>query len=522
MRIGGWQATQRSRMAACFGLFLTVVLAAGVWGELALRLNYDAGWLITVAEQTLGGRRLYTDIVEINPPLIVWLTQLPVRAARLFGIDSILAFRIFVFAMIAGSVGLMRRPAHQVLGRNHSNFLLLIAVALVPLTWKYFGEREHLAVILLAPYLIINSSDAAPGTTVPTRVAAGLLAGLGFSLKPHFAPLFLITCVLRRRPWRTLAGFEHQAAALAAMVLYAMAALPSLQDYLALVRTYGGLYWQLLHRPGLEILFGNAAGLTAIATMLTYAGLRPTIARPSVPDSLAVACCWFLAVVVLQGKGLSYHYYPAFVLGLLTIGWVLLDPEPARPVSPRQSFRVVAAALLAAALSLGAARTAWSLVDDVGPEAGKFGELVRLIDRLAPGGRFAALDMELAESFPAANYTTASWDLGWPSIWFIEPVYRAELQAGMVLRTHEPAAMTGAERAGYSSVVRQLIGRRPDVLLFRRAVPGARSGTDRFDFLPYFTKDSALDDLLARCYERLADTLGRAVFRRSRRPGRCQ
>lgn len=461
MTTGGWQATQRSRMAVCFGLFLTVALAAGVWGELALRLNYDVGWLITVAEQTLDGRRLYTDIVEINPPLIVWLTQVPVRAARLFGIDSILAFRIFVFAMIAVSVGLMRRPARQVLGKNHSNFLLLIAVALVPLTWKYFGEREHLAVILLAPYLIINAVDTAPATTLRTRVAAGLLAGVGFSLKPHFVPLFLISCVLRRRPWRTLAGFEHQAAALAAMVLYALAALPSLPNYLALVRTYGALYWQLLHRPGLEILLGHAAGLTAIAAMLTYAGLRPTIARRSVPDSLAAACCWFLAAVVLQGKGLSYHYYPAFVLGLLTTAWVLLDPAQPLPVSPRRSFRFVAAALLAAALLLGAARTAWSLVDDVGPEAGEFGELIRLVDRLAPGGTFAALDMELAESFPAANYTTASWDLGWPSIWFIEPVYRAELRAGTMLRMHDPAAMREAERAGYWSVVGQLIDRRP-------------------------------------------------------------
>jgi hypothetical protein len=505
---------RRTGVTVGLSVVLALVLVAGLWSELALRLNYDVGWLITAAERALDGRRLYAEIIEINPPLIVWLTQVPVLLGRAVGISPILAFRLFVLAMIAVSIALVRNPARAALGRNHTNFLLLASAAFVPLTWKYFGEREHLATILLTPYLVANAREATAATTRRSRIAAGALAGIGFSLKPHFVPLFLISVLIPRRPWRKLAGSEHQAAAVGVMILYALAALPGLGRYLNLVHLYGGLYWQLLHRPILEVLFGHAAGLTGIASMLAYAGLRPTLRRRGVPDSLALGCCWFLVAAALQGKGLSYHYYPAFVLGLLTLGWVLLDPAPRVPSSSAIPFRPIAASLLAGALALGGARTVWSLVDDVGPTAGRFGELVRMLDTLAPGGTFASLDVELGENFPAANYTTATWDLGWPSIWFIEPVYRDQLRQGAVLRIHEPVRMPPAERAAYSSVVKQLVDRHPDVLLFRRSVPGAVSGTDRFDFLRYFTQDSSLSSLLGRCYRRLPDTIGRAVFLR--------
>lgn len=510
---------RRTGVTVGLSAVLALVLVAGLWSELALRVNYDVGWLITAAERTLDGRRLYAEIIEINPPLIVWLTQVPVLLGRAVGISPILAFRLFVLTIIAVSIALMRSPARAALGRNHTSFLLLASAAFVPLTWKYFGEREHLAVILLAPYLVVNACGAAAATTRRSRIVAGALAGIGFSLKPHFVPLFLISVLLPRRPWRTLAGIEHQVAALGVMTLYGLAALPGLDLYLNLVHLYGGLYWRLLHRPILEVVFGHAAGLTGIASMLAYAGLRPALRQRGVPDSLAVGCCWFLIAAALQGKGLSYHYYPAFVLGLLTLGWVLLDPAPRVSSSSAMPFRPIAAGLLAGALALGGARTIWSLFDDVGPTAGKFGELVRMLDTLAPRGTFASLDVELAENFPAANYTTATWDLGWPSIWFIEPVYRDQLRRGAVLRIHEPVRMLPAERAAYSSVVSQLVDRHPDVLLFRRSLPGAVSGTDRFDFLRYFTQDTSLSSLLARCYRRLPDTLGRAVFLRRESSG---
>lgn len=503
------------RGVAGLNVCLALIVVVGVWSELALRLNYDVGWLLAAAEHLIEGQRLYVDIVEINPPLILWVTEMAVRAGRAVGVDSILAFRLLVLSLSAISVGLLRRPARALLQQNHTSFLLLLAAAFVPLTWKYFGEREHLAAILVIPYLILNARGGAEGVAGGTRIAAGILAGIGFSLKPHFVPLLLITLWLGRRPWQGLAGLEHQAAALGVMALYGICALPGLPAYLALVRTYGPLYWQLLHRPILEVAFGHASALTAIASMLVYVGLRPAMRNRAVPDSLAVACCWFLIAAVLQGKGLAYHYYPAFVLGLLTLGWALLDPAPRVAIPSRVPFRTVASVLLGGSLLLGGARTVWSLFDDVGPGAGRFGELVRLLDTLAPRGTFASLDFELAENFPAANYTTATWDLGWPSVWFIQPVYRDQLRTGAVLRMHRLDEMPPAERAAYTSVVRQLVSRHPDVVLFRRATPGATSGTDRFDFLMYFAGDSSLVDLLGRCYGRLPDTLGRAIFRRT-------
>ena len=41
----------------------------------------DVAWLLYVARKWLGGERLYEDLVEVNPPLIVWIYALPAMAA---------------------------------------------------------------------------------------------------------------------------------------------------------------------------------------------------------------------------------------------------------------------------------------------------------------------------------------------------------------------------------------------------------------------------------------------------------
>src|SRR3954452_11397596 len=86
-------------LAAASLLFATLLLA-----EFRRPLNSDSAWLLYVARRVVQGDRLYIDLIEINPPLIVWL-QIPVVAlAHAVGSSPATTLRVFVLVWVALSL----------------------------------------------------------------------------------------------------------------------------------------------------------------------------------------------------------------------------------------------------------------------------------------------------------------------------------------------------------------------------------------------------------------------------------
>ena len=56
-----------------FALLAAVIVLLGTVPQLLARPIPDVSWLLYVAERILDGARPYVDVVEVNPPLIVWL-----------------------------------------------------------------------------------------------------------------------------------------------------------------------------------------------------------------------------------------------------------------------------------------------------------------------------------------------------------------------------------------------------------------------------------------------------------------
>ena len=60
---------------------LAVVIAIVLFTMLRSPLKDDVAWLLYVARRWLAGRELYVDVVEVNPPLIVWISAIPMQIA---------------------------------------------------------------------------------------------------------------------------------------------------------------------------------------------------------------------------------------------------------------------------------------------------------------------------------------------------------------------------------------------------------------------------------------------------------
>ena len=205
------------------GLLVSLSLAA----ELRSYARPDTGFLLDAAARMLGGAQLYTDVVEINPPLIVLLNVPAVVLGKAVGVSPILVYRVGFTLALLGLLALagwwLRLVAPE--PRTRRPVVLWLAFAYFPLAGQDFGEREHLVLACVVPLLLLAVARAL-GREVPrgAAVATGLLAGLAFALKPHFLVLWVLLAaylVFRRRiPFAAL--LPETAAMTALLAAYGM------------------------------------------------------------------------------------------------------------------------------------------------------------------------------------------------------------------------------------------------------------------------------------------------------------
>src|SRR5580698_2972512 len=83
-------------------LLLIGVLTVVMFAALRSPLKDDIAWLLYVARRWMAGRTLYVDVVEVNPPLIVWISAVPLEIARWLNVGTqFVAMPVFVVAVLA-------------------------------------------------------------------------------------------------------------------------------------------------------------------------------------------------------------------------------------------------------------------------------------------------------------------------------------------------------------------------------------------------------------------------------------
>src|SRR5215470_13328026 len=182
------QSFVRPVVATASMMLLLSVLAAVLFSMLRSPLKDDVAWLLYVARRWLAGRELYVDVVEVNPPLIVWISAIPIWIARALGVDAQLtAIPFFVIAVLAcawWTAALLRGSGR--LFDDRLPVFAAIGTVLLVVPAGDLGQREHLLVAAMLPYLALFArSLGGDQTDRRDALIAGLLAGLGCALKPR-------------------------------------------------------------------------------------------------------------------------------------------------------------------------------------------------------------------------------------------------------------------------------------------------------------------------------------------------
>lgn len=401
----------RRRVLAALGTL--AVVAATVAMVRAVGINHDVAWFVEVARQIREGATLYGpglhDPKELNPPLAIWLFVPTLWLAATLGLTQVAAPALLVAIEAALALGVTWRLLREFPTTTRVACLLATAVATTTLAGYDFAQREHQLVLLLTPALwsmALCVAERPP--TRGARIAAGALAGVGVAFKPHFVIAWglveIATAVHARRPrlvWRAETFFAG-----AVLLAYAVTVLVAAPGYLPLLREVAGAYSGWLDQPWRTLVAQPEAllALGALALGTVYRGTAP-LARAAL--SFALAAGAFALVAVLQRKGFSYHWYPAFAWGTLAalVAALEVTDGSARRLVPHAMLVALALAVAGLRLRVGVARAALHR------------ETARQIARAA-GGRVRdahdvfVLSVPVEGPFPAATYLGLRWPRG--------------------------------------------------------------------------------------------------------------
>jgi hypothetical protein len=462
-----------------------VVLIVGVAARHFLMANTDVSWLITVAEKVLDGRRLYVDIVELNPPMSIYLYMPAVLLGRMLAIRPEIALDGLVMAL--GFVSLLwagRGLPAVIVGANR--FVLLPAafaiVAILPAMG--FGQREQIAFVLFLPWLAlaIARAHAMPITRMDSMIA-GVAGGLVMAIKPHLALAFAaasFVAAFQTRSWRVIFALENVVAG-GIVVAYFLHILLFYPMYGQDLRPILQLYLSVRQSP-LRMLFGTFPLL--VLELLVIAGfLAATRGRAALSPWVSVsaaAIAGFIVAAVLQGKGWPYHFFPALaLLALMLAALTVHEKSTGRPYA------------LLATLAIGVFAQVWWL-DSIGVDIAALQQPLRALNK---NPRIMVLASDPAVSFPTTRAVGGVWAdqafIGWVTY------YAGGQAASEGFDQSRLPVLRELVEANRRKLAADLRGRKLDAILIERKP---------FDFLEWARRDSEIDELLG-CFVDAARTV---------------
>jgi hypothetical protein len=418
------------------GAIVLAALALVLFTLLRAPMKDDIAWLLYVARQWLKGQRLYIDLVEVNPPLIIWISAVPVLIGDAIGVSA----KTVAVLLFAGSALWSSWLSARLLQGVAPAFervpvtFAVIACVLLLMPGVEFGQREHLLTIAVLPHLaILTRSLQRQRTGLGLAAGSAVAAGLGVALKPRY---LLCLAVVELVGW-CARGFRIRLSPVVAFGvagLYAAAILvffPSFIDRAVplAVTLYGGT--DTSHLALLLECWKLLAGV-GIAALLAL-----TLPRGSAQRMVLAVLAGFAAAATiamfLDGKNWFYHRIPASTAVVLALLYWCAEASLARRRAEAFTGRRYAALMLLALapLALQANELGERLHDRMvlAVEPGQSTEvkLERLIRRERVR-TYVAFSEWIGLGFPVVEDTGVTWASRFDSMWALRgELWRARM-----------------------------------------------------------------------------------------------
>jgi hypothetical protein len=393
--------------------------------------NHDNAIYIVEAQRLVGGGKFYSDILEVTPPLIVLLTVPSIAFASFTGIDPYAAFSAWMCVLILLSLCLTRSSLVWIFeGRPAARAWAMAAypavLAFIP--GYDFGQRDHLVIVLSAPFLLWFATREAgrPSAIGLHSLTTSAFATVGVLIKPFFllVPMMLfLTRARTQRTWRTL--YDLHLIVFAVITLsYIFVIVVAFPEYLAVASLVREVYFGF---EGSLRTYSAAFFLCPLplCTAAAVAKLAPATARlRKVVLYLVFSATLFFLLAVAQRKGWFYHLQPALQLNALAI--VLLVPSLGPLARSWRMSRFAAAVIGLALLGSGGFLVARMLRDPLHWARSRYmtRPFVRAAVELGGGRRWVAFSTSISPVFPTVLLSHGEWASRAPSQWLVPGIVK--------------------------------------------------------------------------------------------------
>jgi hypothetical protein len=467
-----------ARAVAAQPLALAFVLTALVTAvRLIDTVDSDVAWQLWIAQRVHAGANLYTDIIEVNPPLWFWMA-LPVdRVATHLGLRSEMVLIVTVGGTVLLSLAATSALVRHIPSTRRALLLAYGAAALAAMPWMHAGQREQIVLIGTLPYaaLLAARRDGKPvGAGLAFLIGTG--AALGFALKHYFLVVpVLLELWLIAGAWRRWRPFRPETLAIVAVGLaYAAAVLLLDRDFVSRVVPMVRLAYGVTGAPGFRYLFGPylLTGLAIAAFVLAHARLLAASKAPL--TSALLACAGAFAIVYfIQSKGWLYHAIP--LLGFASLALAALLAEAAAAPS---LLRLISPALLAFPLFLAA--------DDRAHPGLPSPTLIGAVSGMRAGDAVGFLAVEPAIPWSIALQRGFRYPSRYIGYWMMRAVIDNERAGG------PNPKLTALGRQVVRETAADFVCTPPK----RLVVAGPSWGGDNFDILAFFRRDPEFAGLM--------------------------
>jgi hypothetical protein len=430
-------------------LFLAAVLVVATFGLSSyLYINADVAFLVWAADQVLGPAVYGRDILDVNPPLCMLIYVPAALLAQFIGFDW--GIRIWMLFLSLLALLVLWQVADRSLRASVATVLVLFLILAYP---HHYAQREQIAFLLCAPYV------AGPSLRRSWGLASGIMAGIGFLMKPYFLIPLALVFALRRR-----LGDEERAILLVG-IAYGLVLVFFFQPYLfEMVPAATATYWAISY-SWYQIALQVVVVLVGIAPF-AMGGAVLLAARPFLMATLG-----FTIAAVLQSKGFMYHFIPAFGFLVMSLTVGISNPK-------QTAAKVAGLILLLQVAWLSGIVGLWLSYRQQTTQVNS--RIQYEIDR---AGSFASLHPNPFPAFPAAIYTHSKFT-GIAICQIFLPAVKqllAEQDAGKSNMAYE-LALSQAKRE---------LGRKPNLVFTTNK---NHDGTS-FNYLDWLLRDEEFRDL---------------------------
>ena len=289
------------------------------------RISWDISWLLEAANRLTEGGSYTHNFFEANPPLIIYIYSLAILISPIFG-SKVFSVLFLNYSIALISI-LMSYPLLKRICRADSGLLncLLITLCFAELILPStdFGQREDLTLMLIMPYLFVCSLRLENQNFKPSfLLACGLMAGVGFSIKPHFIiplSLIFIWVLYKKRDWKPCFSIENLSI-LGVMCFYVLSVPFFNPDYFQKIFPLAFHYYLNYWKSPWWALANDPLALCVLFTLLaTWIRIQLNKAYQQLTQILMLANLGFLIIFFAQSQDWYYHLLPCLILSLLLL-----------------------------------------------------------------------------------------------------------------------------------------------------------------------------------------------------------